>query len=417
MSGHDVAVTGLGLLTPAGIGVGETWEGVRAGRSTATADPELAGLPVEFSCRLPDVDIDARLGRRLSRRVDRFSAMALIAAREAVADAGLGEPWQAESEGREADWDPDRVAVLLGVGSNSLATYPEEFGRLNEERPDRVSPLALPRSVPNFAASEVSTDLGAAGPSMAISTACSSGAMALGTARSLIESGACDVVIAGGSESARAAMTAACFAQMRALSQRGDEPERASRPFDAERDGFVLGEGAGILVLERAEHARARSARVYARLTGFGASCDAYHVVAPRPDGEGIVGATRAALADSGWEPQDVGHINAHATSTRLNDRAEAHALHRLFGTPPPVTATKSVIGHSLGAAGAIEAATTVLSVHYGTIPPTANLDTLDEGIDLDVVTGKERGTWAPTALSNSFGFGGQNAVLAFEGP
>jgi 3-oxoacyl-[acyl-carrier-protein] synthase II len=399
-----VAVTGLGLVTPAGVGRDEAWAGLCAGISTATADPGLDGLPVAFSCRVPDVDVRTLLGHRLSRRLDRFTTFALLAAREAVADAGL----------RPAGWDGARVGVVMGVGTGSMQSWQAEFDRLADLEPERISPLALPRSVPNMAAAEIALDLGATGPNMAVSTACASGTSAIGLARDWLLSGHCDLVLAGGSESARLRMTAACFAQMRALSRRAGEPRAASRPFDRDRDGFVLGEGAAVLVLERTEDARARGVRPQALLSGFGASCDAHHFTSPHPEGDGAARAISGALTDAGLAPEDIDHINAHGTSTPQGDTAEHNALRQVFRRPPPVTAVKGTIGHAIGGAGAIEAACTVLTLRHQVIPPTANLDTLDPAMDLDVVAKAPRSHRMEHAVSNSFGFGGQNAVLAF---
>ncbi|MET7680509.1 beta-ketoacyl-[acyl-carrier-protein] synthase family protein [Streptomyces sp. NPDC005423] len=399
-----MAVTGLGLITPAGIGEKATWEGLSAGCSTAATDPDLDGLPVAFSCRVPDFDVRRQLGHQRGRRFDRFTALALLAAREAVADAGLaaGTPVG------------PRVGVVMGVGTGSMQSWQAEFDRLADRTPTRISPLALSRSVPNMAAAEIAIDLGATGPNMVVSTACASGTSAIGLAREWLLSGACDVVISGGSESARLRMTAACFAQMRALSGRAGAPEAASRPFDRDRDGFVLGEGAAVLVLERPEDARSRSARARAYVAGFGASCDAYHFTAPHPRGDGAAQAIRAALADAGLSPEDVDHVNAHGTATPRGDAAEYYALRQVFHRPPPVTALKGTIGHAIGGAGAIEAACTVLSLEHQLIPPTANLDHLDPEMELDVVTKSPRSQAMRVAISNSFGFGGQNAVLAF---
>ncbi|MGW7352295.1 beta-ketoacyl-[acyl-carrier-protein] synthase family protein [Streptomyces sp. NPDC054784] len=400
-----VAVTGLGLLTPAGLTVAENWATLCAGRSVAARDPELAGLPVDFSCRVPEFDTVAELGRSRARRVDRFGCLALVAARRAVADAGLDA----------RTWCGERVGVVLGVGSNSLQTYLGEFRHLAEGGPHRVSPLALPRSVPNMAAGEVAIDLGAGGPSFTTASACASGATAIGVARDLLRAGTCDVVLTGGSESSRSPMAATCFQRMRALSGRRERPELASRPFDADRDGFVLGEGAAVLVLEREADARARGARTRALLRGCGASTDAYHPIAPLPDGSGAVRAVRAALRDAGCVPEDVGHVNAHGTSTRLNDDAEAAALTRVFGDrPPPVTAPKGVIGHALGAAGAIEAAYTVLALEHQLVPPTANFGHQDGDHKLDVVAAVPRPVAMSAALNCSFGFGGHNWAALF---
>ncbi|GGS89069.1 beta-ketoacyl-[acyl-carrier-protein] synthase family protein [Streptomyces chromofuscus] len=402
----DVAVTGLGLVTPAGLTAGDNWSALCRGRSLAAPDPELAGLPVDFSCQVTGLDAERELGRPLARRMDGFLRFALVAARRAVADAGL-DP---------LTWRGERVGVVLGVGSNSLSTYVTEFGHLSAGRPERVSPLALPRSVPSMAAGEVSIDLGARGPSFTTSSACASGATAIGVARDLVRSGACDIVLAGGAESARSRMTATCFTRMRALSRRRERPDLASRPFDAARDGFVLGEGAGVLVLERPSAARARGASVLALLRGYGATADAHHPVAPHPEGAGAVLALGAALTDAGCAARDVGHVNAHGTSTPLNDAAEATALRRVFGDGgPPVTASKGVIGHALGAAGAIQAAYTVLALRHGSVPPVANFDGQDGDHKLDVVAGRPRPVDAGLGISCSFGFGGQNAVLLFE--
>ncbi|MFF1279887.1 beta-ketoacyl-[acyl-carrier-protein] synthase family protein [Streptomyces sp. NPDC058299] len=399
-----VAVTGLGLVTPAGIGKDAAWTGLCAGQSTAAADPGLDGLPVAFSCRVPGPDAAGLLGHRLARRLDRFTTFALLAAREAVTDARL----------TPTGWDAPRVGVVMGVGTGSMQGWQAEFDRLADHTPQRVSPLALPRSVPNMAAAEIALDLGALGPNMVVSTACASGTSAIGLARDWLLSGRCDLVLAGGSESARLRMTAACFAQMRALSRRSAAPHAASRPFDRDRDGFVLGEGAAVLVLERTEDARARGVRPTALLAGFGASCDAHHFTAPHPDGDGAARAVSGALADAGLAPEDIDHVNAHGTATPQGDAAEHNALHRVFHRPPPVTALKGTIGHAIGGAGAIEAACTVLTLRHQLIPPTANLDTLDPSMDLDVVAKVPRPHRIRAAVSNSFGFGGQNAVLAF---
>lgn len=397
-----MAVTGLGLVTPAGFGVAAGWEHLLGGEPTARTDPRLAGLNVDFSCQAGDFDPVALLGGRLARRLDRFAQLAVLAAREAVADAGL-DP---------AGWDADRVGVVLGVSASSTDTHAAEYGRLAEGRPDRVSPLMVPRSIPNMAAGEVGLDLGARGPNLVTSTACASGTTALGIACDLLRAGTCDVVLAGGAESGRTPMVATSFDRLGALSRRRHDPAGASRPFDADRDGFVLGEGAGVLVLERAADARARGARPRARLAGHGSAADAHHFTAPRPDGAGLARAVRAALADAGLAPHEIGHVNAHGTGTTLNDLAEAAALRQVFRDPPPVTAVKSVIGHCLGAAGAIEAAVTVLTLQHGLIPPTANLDRPDDAIDLDVVTKVPRRARLQAAVSVSSGFGGQNAAV-----
>lgn len=403
---RDAAVTGLGVISPAGIGARATWDGLLTGRSTAARDVELAGLPVDISCRVPDFDTAALVGRKSAWRLDRFVAMALLAARHAVADAGLGNP---------ADWDAARVGVVMGTGTGSMERYPAEFAKLAAGRPLDISPLAITRSVPNMAAAEIALDLAVTGPNFAVSTACASGSSALGIARDLLRAGTCDIVLAGGAESACHAIPAACFHRMGALSRRTEDPARACRPFDARRDGFVLAEGAAVLVLERPAHAQARGARPRAHLAGYGASCDAYHYAAPEPDGRGAAAALTAALADAGAAPGDIGHINAHGTGTRRNDLAEAKALRSAFPEPPAVTSLKGALGHAIGAAGAIEAAVTVMSLQRDTIPPTANHEDTDLDIDLDIVAKAPRTTAQSAAASLSMGFGGQNAALVFR--
>ncbi|MFI2078120.1 MULTISPECIES: beta-ketoacyl-[acyl-carrier-protein] synthase family protein [Streptomyces] len=404
---RDVAVTGLGLVTPCGTGTAATWRGLCSGVPTAVADERLSGALVDICCPVGEFGAVEALGHRVVLRTDRFTQMALVAAREALADAALSP----------AEWDPSRVGVVIGVSTGSTESWAPHFASLAAGRPEDVSPFLLPRTVPNMAAAEIAIRFGAQGPGFAVSTACAAGATAIGVARDLVRSGTCDVVVAGGSEAPAVPIVATCFAQMGALSRRADDPAGACRPFAAGRDGFVLGEGAGMLILERPEHATARGATLHARLTGYGASSDAHHITAPHPQGRGAEAAIRAALADAGLAPRDIGHVNAHGTGTVLNDLAEARALRRVFGTPPPVTAVKSIVGHALGGAGAIEAACTVLSLRHGLVPPTANHDEPDPDCDLDVVTAAPRPVRATSALSNAFGFGGQNAVLVFETP
>ncbi|WP_128377034.1 beta-ketoacyl-[acyl-carrier-protein] synthase family protein [Streptomyces cavernae] len=404
MTEHDIAVTGIGLVTPAGIGTQATWRGLLEGASTATVDPELTKLDVDFTCRVAAFAPEELLGRTFDWRPDRAAQFALVAAREAVIDAGL----------RSGGWDPTRVGVVLGVGGNSLDRYPREYARINAGRAHKMPPLALARSVPNMVSAEVALDLGARGPSLSVTTACASGATALGVARDLLRGGSCDVVVTGGAESGCSYASVACYQQTGTLSEHLDDPEGACRPFDRDRDGAVLGEGAGILVLERTAHAVGRGARPRALLAGFGATSDAHDLSDPHPEGRGAAEAMTIALRDAGLGPADVGHVNAHGVSTVPGDLAEYRALHTVFGTPPPVTANKSVLGHALGAASGIEAAVTVLTLQQQVIPPTANLDSLDPAIELDVVRKSPRHATIRAALSNSFGFGGQNAAAVF---
>lgn len=406
MPGIDAAVTGLGLVTSAGIGIENNWATVCAGQPAAALDPALETAPVRLSCRVPGFDAAVHLGARRAHRIDRFVQLALVAAREALTDAGL-DP---------ATWDGSRVGVVLGCGDGGSATFERAARVLMEEGARWVSPLLHPMHLLNMLAGQVAIEFGATGPNMVVTTACASGTTAIGMARDLLALDRCDIVLTGGSESTLTPVVISGFAQMGALSRRHDDPARASRPFDADRDGFVAGEGAGILVLERPGHARARGARIRARVVGYGATADAHHVTAPHPQGRGIEAAMRAALADAGAAPGDVAHVNAHGTGTPLNDLTEAEALRRVLPHGPLVTSTKGVTGHLLGAAGAVEAAYTVLAVERGLVPPTANLDRLDPGVDLDIATAPTRRT-VDLALTNSLGFGGQNAVLAMAAP
>jgi 3-oxoacyl-[acyl-carrier-protein] synthase II len=404
--GHDVAVTGLGLVTPAGVGVAASWRRVCSGMPTAAVDPGVPGDPAGISCRVPGFDPLALLGGKAARRLDKFTQFAVVAAREAIADAGL-DPQR---------WDGARVAVVLGSGGYGAGTLETQHQVLLYHGASQVSALLMPMHLSNMAAAQVSLDVGATGPNLAVSTACASGATAIGVARDLLMLGRCDIAIAGGTEAMVTPLVMAGFAQMGALSRRCHAPMEASRPFDADRDGFVAAEGAGILVLERPQDAHARGARVRARIVGYGASADAHHVTAPAPDGRGMEQALRSALADAQASPGDVEHVNAHGTSTPLNDLVEAQVLERVLGTGPLVTSTKGVTGHMLGAAGAVEAAFTVLAVEQGIVPPTANLTQLGARIKLNVAT--EPARVAPRlAVSTSAAFGGQNAALVVAAP
>ncbi len=399
----DIAITGLGLVTPAGIGVDASWDGVLGGRSAGAKDPALEGIPVDISCRVADFDGTALLGRKVARRLDRFVQMGLVAAREAVADSGLDPE----------SWDGARVGCVIGCGMGGTAVWEQQHRVMLDKGPERVSPLLIPMMIPNMVAGHIAIEFGANGPNLVTATACTSGATAIGVARDLLRTGACDVVITGGTEAAVTPLSIAAFGQMHALSSRVDDPAAASRPFDADRDGFVAAEAAGVLVLERRDDADARGARVRARLLGYGASADAHHITAPDPEGVGVGLAITVALESAGVSPAEVGHINAHGTSTPLNDAAESKVIRRIFGDDaPPVTSTKGVTGHTLGAAGAIEAGFCVRTLETGQIPPTANLDKQDPEIDIDVVHGGPRDAAPEVVMSNSFGFGGQNGVL-----
>lgn len=401
----DVVVTGLGLVTPAGIGVEDSWSGVLSGVSAAAKDPNLAGIPVDISCRVPDFDAAKLLGRKAARRLDRFVQLAVVAAREAIIDSGLDPE----------TWDGARVGAVIGCGMGGAATWEEQHRRLVELGPDKVSPMLIPMLVPNMVAGQLAMEFNAKGPNLVTATACASGATAIGVARDMLRAGSVDIVLTGGTEAGLTPLSVAGFAQMKALSPRVDDPKAASRPFDIDRNGFVAAEASGILVLERDDDARARGARRRAFLAGYGASADAHHITAPDPEGHGAEIAMRTAMEDAGIAARDVDHINAHGTSTPLNDAAEAHTILRVVGDHPAVTSVKGVTGHSLGAAGAIEAAFSVLTLEQQLIPPTANLDSQDPEIQIDVVAKAPRETRVDVVLSNSFGFGGQNAVLALS--
>ena len=397
---RSVAITGLGALTPLGPDVAALTEGLLTGRSGVRTlhEPEFAELPARLAAT---VDVTGRLERIEARTLDRVQQLALIAAREAWADAG------------SPDVEPERLAVVLGSGIGGALTILGQHDVLREHGPRRVSPHLVPMLMPNGPAATVGLALRARAGVHTPVSACASGAEALALALEVLRSGRADVVVAGGSEACVHPLPMAGFAQMRALSTRNDAPEAASRPYDKGRDGFVLGEGAGVLVLETEEHARARGARVHARLAGAGLTSDAHHVTAPDPAGTGAARSIALALRDAGAEPQDLGHINAHATSTPLGDIAEARAFAAVLGGHrPPVTAIKSCTGHLLGAAGAVEAIASVVALRDGVVPPIRNLDDLDDEADVDAVRIEPRRHAHDLALSTSFGFGGHDVSL-----
>ena len=395
-----VAVTGLGAITPLGPDVAALQEGLLTGRSGTRL---LEGEPWDqLPARLAaTVDLEGRLDRIEARTLDRVQQLALVAAREAWADAGSPEV------------DPERLAVVIGSGIGGALTILGQADVLRESGPRRVSPHLVPMLMPNGPAATVGLELGARGGVHTPVSACASGAEAIAQALDLLRSGRVDVVVAGGSEACVHPLPLAGFAQMRALSTRHDEPEAASRPYDKGRDGFVLGEGAGIVVLETEEHARSRGARVHGWVAGAGTTSDAHHVTAPDPSGQGAARSISLALRDAGLSPADIGHVNAHATSTPLGDVAEVRALHLALGDHrPAVTATKSCTGHLLGAAGAVEAVATVLALRDGLVPAIRNLENLDDEVDLDVVRVVPRELVHSAALSTSFGFGGHDVSL-----
>ncbi len=410
MSTADVLVTGLGATTPLGGDVESTWDALVDGRSGVarlTADwLDRFDLPVTIGAQLA-VEPTERLERVKARRLDRSEQVAVVAAREAWVDSGLPE--------NPADGvDPERLAVIIGTGIGGAITLLTQDDLLEEHGMRKVSPLTIPMLMPNGPAAHVGLAFGALGGVHAPVSACASGAEALAWAWRMLRNDEVDVVIAGGAEACICPITLAGFAQMRAMSTRNDDPERASRPFDVERDGFVLGEGAGIMVLERAEFAAARGARVYGRLAGAGTSSDSHHITAPDPAGTGAARAIRAARRSGGVDAADVGHVNAHATATSVGDLAEAEAIRSSVGDHPVVTAPKSALGHLLGAAGAVESIACVLSIRDDVVPPTLNLDNLDPAVQLDIATGSARKVPLTAAVNDSFGFGGHNVALVF---
>lgn len=397
---RSVAITGLGALTPLGPDVAALEEGLLHGRSGVRLleDPEFADLPSRLAA---GVDLDGRMERVEARSLDRVQQVALVAAREAWADAGT------------PDVDPERLAVVLGSGIGGALTILSQDQVLREKGPRRVSPHLVPMLMPNGPAATVGLEIGARAGVHCPVSACASGAEAIAVALELLRSGRADVVVTGGAEACIHPLPMAGFAQMRALSTRNDEPEAASRPYDKGRDGFVLGEGAGVLVLETEEHAAGRGARVHGRVAGAGLASDAHHVTAPDPTGSGAARSITAALRDAGIGPADVGHVDAHATSTPLGDLAEARALNLALGAHrPPVTAPKSCTGHLLGAAGAVEAIAAVLALKSGVVPAIRNLDDLDDEADVDAVRTVPRAHAHDVALSTSFGFGGHDVSL-----
>lgn len=413
MSNPDVVVTGLGATTPLGGDVDSFWDGLLTSRSGVRllADEWVYKyeLPVQIGAPLV-VDPSEVLPRVEARRLDRVEQVAIIAARQAWQDAGYGS---GGADG-EAEVEPERLGVVIGTGVGGASTLLYMDDLLETGGLRKVSPLTVPMLMPNGPAAHVGLDLKARAGVHAPVSACASGAEAIAWAYRMLKAGDADVVVAGGAEACIAAITMAGFAQSRTMSTRNDDPAAASRPWDVERDGFVLGEGAGCVVLERADFAKARGAKIYARLAGVGTSSDAHHITAPDPEGTGQARAMAAALRSGDIDPARVGHVNAHATSTPVGDVTETVAIRKAIGDHPVLTAPKSVTGHMLGAAGAVESICTVLSVQHGLIPPTMNLEQLDPGVTLDIVTGEPRKLDIDVAINDSFGFGGHNVSLAF---
>jgi 3-oxoacyl-[acyl-carrier-protein] synthase II len=410
-----VVITGLGTINPLGNDVPSFWAGLVAGQSGAGPITlyDASDHDVRVAAEVKSFDAADFLGRREVRRTDRFAQFVLVAAEQAIADTGL----QFSQAGGNGD-----VGVIVGTGIGGIRTLLENADIMRERGPGRVSPLMVPMLMPNAAAGQIAIKYGLHGPALSLASACATGNNALGEAAEYIRRGWVQVVICGGGEAALHPLSLAAMSNMGALSHRNDDPERASRPFDAGRDGFVMGEGAGVLVLESLDHALKRGARIRAELAGYGASCDAFHITAPDVDGAGAAHSMWAALNDAGLCPEEIEYINAHGTSTPLNDAVETKAIHLVFSDyarEVPISSTKSMIGHLLGAAGAVEAIACVKTLETGVIHPTINYETPDPACDLDYVPNEARQTQVRTILSNSFGFGGHNATLvlrAWEG-
>jgi 3-oxoacyl-[acyl-carrier-protein] synthase II len=408
-----VVVTGMGAVTPIGLTVDAFWDAMMAGVSGAApiAAFDAEAFDTKFACELKDFDPGNYLDRKIARRLDRFSQLALIAADQAVVDSGI-EP------DRLTEDEKDRVAVIFGSGIGGMKVFHEQVVTYHESGPKRLSPFFIPMLIPDIAAGQISIRHGFRGPNYCVVSACATGNNNLGDAFMLIQAGHADVAVTGGAEASVTEMGVGGFNALKALSTRNDDPTRASRPFDATRDGFVLGEGAGALILEELGHARARGARIYAEVAGIGMSADAYHITAPDPDGRGARAAMKAALLHAGIAPTDVDYLNMHGTSTPLGDIAETNAIKAVFGEHAyrmNVSSTKSMTGHLLGAAGAVEAIAAILAVRNDRVPPTINFEHADADCDLNYTFNKPEGRPVRVALSNAFGFGGHNTTVAFR--
>ncbi len=405
-----VVVSGIGAVTPLGLDMKTTWEGLVAGRSgidrITLCDP--TPLATKFAGEVKGFDPTSYVSKKDARRMDRFAQLGVAAAKQAVEDAGIKVDSSNNGD----------IAVVVGSGIGGLTTLYQETKVLIESGPERVSPFLAPMMISDMAAAQVSIILGIKGLNLCTTSACSSSADAIGVAFELIRRGDASVALAGGAEAIINPLGITAFNALRAISTRNDEPQKASRPFDAKRDGFVISEGACILVLESLEHARQRGARILAELISYGATADAFHMTQPDEDGDGAARAMSLALRKAGLKPTDIDYINAHGTSTQLNDKTETLAIKKVFGEQAykvPISSTKSMTGHLIGGAGAIEAAICINTILHGIIPPTINLEYPDPECDLDYVPNKARQKTVNTALSNSFGFGGHNSVLIFH--
>jgi 3-oxoacyl-[acyl-carrier-protein] synthase II len=404
-----VVVTGMGAITPVGNDVATTWRALLDSKSGAgpITHFDASSFPVRFACEVKDFDPLAYMDRKEAKRADQFTQYAVGAAWQAMKDAGLSEP---------NGLDPDRIGVIVGSGIGGLRSFEEQHDVYRQRGPGKISPFFIPMFISDIAAGIVSMQFNAKGPNYATVSACATSAHAIGDAFRTIQYGDADIMITGGAEATVTPMAIGGFANMKALSERNESPETASRPFDATRDGFVMGEGSGMVILEELEHALARGATIYAEIVGYGATGDAYHLTAPAPNGEGAQRAMKRALKDASLRPEDIQYINAHGTSTPANDLNETLAIKAVFGDAAKslnVSSTKSATGHMLGAAGAVEFVVSALTVKDGIIPPTINYETADPECDLDYTPNKPVHREVDAVLSNSFGFGGHNTTLA----
>ena len=414
MEDRRVVVTGLGTINPVGNTVDDTWKNLLSGTSgiARIERVEVTDIPSKIGGEVKNFEVTDHIPKRLSRRMDRYAQLFWVAARDALADAGI--------DYEEDDPDAYRTGVMMGTGIGGVESFEHEIDTLFHIGPHRVSPYGIPKIIANIAGGQVSIDFNLYGPNSTAVTACAAAANAIGDAGEIIKRGAADVMVAGGSDAAITRFAMAGFSQARALSTNNDDPEGASRPFDADRDGFVMGEGGAALILEERQRALARGATVYAELIGYGMSADAYHVTLPRPGGDGAARAMQAALDHARIEATDISVINAHGTSTQANDVTETTAIKTVFGDHAyqvPTSSTKSMTGHLLGGAAAIEAVASILTIRDGLIPPTINYTTPDPECDLDYVPNEAREAEVTTVMSNSFGFGGHNVALIFKAP
>lgn len=405
-----VVVTGLGVIAPNGLGKEEFWKNLKRGVSgiRPVTRFDASALPTRIAGEVANFDPTQWIDRKEARRMDRFSQFGVAAAAMAIEDAGLNLE----------QVDKKRVGVILGSGIGGMETFEDQTRVMLEKGPNRVSPFFVPMMIANMAAGQIAIQFGLRGPNITTVTACASSTNSVGDAFKLLQRGDAEVVITGGTEAPITQLAFAGFCAMKAMSTRNEEPEKASRPFDVERDGFVMGEGAGILVLETLEHALARGARIYAEVAGYGSTCDASHITAPDPEGEGAAAAMAMALRDAGLKPEQISYINAHGTSTPLNDKCETMAIKKVFGDHAyrlAVSSTKSMTGHLLGAAGGLEAAICALAIAENFVPPTINLEQPDPECDLDYVPNQGREMPVEAALSNSLGFGGHNATIILK--